>query len=169
MTPSEAFKLWRPDTLVPSHEEAFEAGWKACAAFYDGKSALPLGGGEDYTSPRQLIDQKIVDLNLRGAPAITAEDVYNAYPRKVGKQAAIRAIDGAIKRLNSNGRGILFPAKLTLMERTTAYAAAVAKWPADDKQFIPHPATWFNRGSYDDDPKEWQRGTPTTQQIRSQN
>ena len=44
-----------------------------------------------------------------------------------------------------------------LLDRVTAYAAAVATWPEADRQFIPHPATWFNRGSYDDDPATWQR------------
>lgn len=76
--------------------------------------------------------------------------VYQAYPRHVGKTKALKAIEQAIK---AGGADIL--------ERTTAYALAVAKWPASEKQFVPHPATWFNRGSYLDDPKEWQRGKET--------
>ena len=143
MTPSESFAQWRPDTLVPSHREAYEAGWRACAAFYDGKSSLPLGGGEDYTSARSIL---------------TAEDVYAIYPRKVGKLGALKAIEKAAK-----AKGWL-----ELFEKTKAYAAAVSKWPAADRQFVPHPATFFNRGSYDDDPKEWQRGT-AQQTIRTAN
>ncbi len=38
-----------------------------------------------------------------------------------------------------------------------AYRDATALWPNGDKQFIPHPATWYNRGSYDDDPETWKR------------
>lgn len=84
---------------------------------------------------------------------ITAEDIYAAYPRKVGKQAAVKAINKAAKRVGSLSE---------LLSCTKAYAAATATWPAADKQFIPHPATWFNRGSYDDDPKEWVRGAAAT-------
>jgi hypothetical protein len=72
----------------------------------------------------------------------------------VGKQAALKAIAKVPSKWRDGG----FKMRAYLLERTQAYAAAVAKWPAADKQFIPHPATWFNRGSYDDDPKEWQRG-----------
>jgi hypothetical protein len=89
------------------------------------------------------------------APSVTAEDIYAAYPRKVGKQAAIKAIKKAIKALG----GAFGKPEVELLILTKQYAAAVATWPAADKQFIPHPATWFNRGSYDDDPKEWVRGT----------
>ena len=44
-----------------------------------------------------------------------------------------------------------------LTERVSAYAEAVKAWPPADHQFIPHPATWFNEGRYDDDPNEWKR------------
>lgn len=81
-------------------------------------------------------------------PAISAETIYDAYPRKEGRQDALKAIAKAIKHHP--------PAKL--LERTRAYAAAVAEWPPEDNpRFIPHPATWFNGGRYDDDPSTWER------------
>ena len=46
------------------------------------------------------------------------------------------------------------------------YADATTRWPVADRQFIPHPATWFNRGSYDDDPKEWSRNAVGTVPVR---
>ncbi len=81
------------------------------------------------------------------APCDDAASIYALYPRKVGKQAALRAIRGAMK------------AKATpyLINRVSAYAEAVRRWPAVDHQFIPHPSTWFNEGRYDDDPAEWSR------------
>ena len=79
----------------------------------------------------------------------TAADIYAAYPRKVGKQSALKAITKAAKL----GGGMSF-----LLDKTNHYALAVKSWPAADKKFIPHPATWFNRGSYDDDQTEWKRG-----------
>jgi hypothetical protein len=91
-----------------------------------------------------------------------AERVYNEYPRKVGKQAALKAIRAASKVMP-------YPA---LLEATKAYAMATASWPASERNYIPHPATWFNRGSYADDRSEWQRGDakshvrPVTQEER---
>jgi hypothetical protein len=74
--------------------------------------------------------------------------IYAAYPKKVGRAAAIKAIKAAIKA------GV-DPARLH--ERTKAYAAAVAKWPAEDRAYIPNPATWYNQGRWDDDPAAWVR------------
>lgn len=77
----------------------------------------------------------------------TPLQIYEAYPRKVGPAAALKAISKALKAKP--------PADL--LAATQAYANAVKTWPEPDKCFIPHPATWFNRGSYDDDPATWQR------------
>jgi len=76
------------------------------------------------------------------------EAVYQAYPRHVGKQAALKKIASAIL-------GGADPADILKAVRT--YAAAVAEWPADEKKFIPYPASWFHQGRYDDDPEEWKR------------
>jgi hypothetical protein len=80
-------------------------------------------------------------------PPSPAESVYRLYPRKAGHLAAIKAISAALKIKGLDA----------LKEATAAYAGAVARWPAADRQFIPHPATWFNQGRYDDDRLTWQR------------
>ena len=77
-----------------------------------------------------------------------AERIYNLYPRKIAKAGAIKAITKAIK---DTGNAAAIEAA------TKSYAKAVAAWPEDDKKFIPFPSTWFNRGSYEDDPGEWER------------
>jgi len=74
--------------------------------------------------------------------------IYEAYPRKSGKADALKAIQKAL---------VAHPAE-KLLAATQAYATATAAWPEADRKFIPHPATWFNRGSYDDDPETWKRG-----------
>ncbi len=74
--------------------------------------------------------------------------IYDAYPRKVARSAALKAINAVLRG------GMAFDA---LLARTRAYASATAHWTAHDQQFIPHPATWFNRGSFDDDPATWER------------
>jgi hypothetical protein len=76
-----------------------------------------------------------------------AEKIYQAYPRKTAHLAGIKAIQAALKTVPGD----------RLMERTQAFATAVSKWSASDREYIPHPATWFNRGSYDDDPATWER------------
>lgn len=86
------------------------------------------------------------------------EVIYAAYPRKQGKMDAIKAIAKAMQ----NGQ-----AAERLLERTQAYAAAVARWNEHDRQFVPHPATWFNRGSFDDDPKTWEREYTNARQQRA--
>ncbi len=78
---------------------------------------------------------------------VAAEAIYDLYPRKQGRKDALKAIRAAMK---------LKPAA-ELETSVRSYAAAVRAWPEQDRQFVPHPATWFNRGSYDDDPATWQR------------
>jgi hypothetical protein len=94
-----------------------------------------------------------------GEPMVTAEDIYGAYPRKVGRTAAIKAINKVPSKWRDGG----FAMRKHLLERTKAFAAAVQTWPESEKKFCPHPATWFNRGSYDDNPAEWSRGQATSQ------
>lgn len=86
-----------------------------------------------------------------------AQAIYQAYPRKQGRQDAMKAIERALHAC---------PAE-RLLERTKAYAAAVALWPAGDRQFIPHPSTWFNRGSYEDDPATWARTSSKPGQLNA--
>ena len=85
---------------------------------------------------------------------VSAEDIYKAYPRKAAPTAAIKAIKKVLET---------YPA-LSLLTQTKAFAEAVKTWPAKDRPFIPHPATWFNRGSYLDDPQEWKRGHHSAEQ-----
>lgn len=75
------------------------------------------------------------------------EEIYKAYPKHVGKKAALKAIGKSLKEKNPR----------EVLERVKAYAEAISRWPSDARQFVPDPATWFNRGSYDDDPETWKR------------
>jgi len=128
----------------------FMAGWHAHARNYSGNLEL-IPAPTVFTE-----EQKREALSHCGKPGDNnlSTLIYAAYPRKVGKVAAIKAIQKAMERGATN---LLFVVR--------QYADATAKWPAADKQYIPHPATWFNKGMYDDDPKEWQRGAATTSQF----
>jgi len=121
---------WDKQDYKVAVERAFAAGWAA-------KVEADKQGSFDL----DVIDEYGVN---------TVEDIYAAYPRKVGRQQALQAIKKASK----------VKTRFELLKATKAYATATATWPEADKKFIPHPATWFNRGSYDDSPSEWVRGTP---------
>ena len=73
-----------------------------------------------------------------------AIEIYQAYPRKVGKPKAIAAIK---KAMASRGQA-------DLLELTKKYAKLRG---INEPQFIPHPATWFNQERYNDDPETWRR------------
>jgi hypothetical protein len=110
----------------------------------------------------QIIDQQ--DRARQGAclpdsDGLTpAERIYAAYPRKVGRKTALRAITAALRGMPSS----------ELLAKVQAYKQATDTWPANERQFIPYPSTWFNRGSYADDPKEWERGQPQEPSARPQ-
>lgn len=82
-----------------------------------------------------------------------ASRIYALYPRKVGGKAAILAINRALQGGATEDE---------LTEAVKAYAEAVAKWPADRRQFIPYPATWFNQKRWLDDRTEWEHVVTTS-------
>lgn len=130
----------------------FTAGWHA---HYEAGRQTDMFPGTLNANVAQSVEQLFCKQPVVGSipsvGSITADDIYAAYPRKVGKQAAIKAIQKWGKLGLPN-----------LLTKTKAFAACVAQWPEAEKKFCPHPATWFNRGSFDDDPKEWVRGAAAT-------
>ncbi|CAB0926718.1 helix-turn-helix domain-containing protein [Corynebacterium diphtheriae] len=67
-------------------------------------------------------------------------DWYATYPRKVGREKAFQAWKKATKLVSED----------ELMAKTQAFATHHAK-AGTDKQYIPHPTTWLNRGGWDDE------------------
>ena len=69
-------------------------------------------------------------------------EIYRAYPRRIGRPEALRAIEKALHTIA--------PAKDAewLLGRTRAFAR---QRQGEEEQFTPYPATWFNGGRYDDD------------------
>jgi hypothetical protein len=75
------------------------------------------------------------------------EEIYAAYPKKVGRPAALRAIRRALDKCTFD----------FLLERTRLFARTCNS-PAE---YIPHPSTWFNQERFNDDPSTWRRtGSP---------
>ena len=71
-----------------------------------------------------------------------AESIYAEYPKKIGRDAAIKSIVKALK----------YETVESLLDAVTAYAKATED---KDRQYIPNPATWFNQGRYNDDREAW--------------
>lgn len=79
------------------------------------------------------------------------EQIYQAYPRHVGKAAAIHSIERALVRCLADHPDDAFA---WLLGKVQEYAKTPA---AHSGHFTPHPATWFNQDRFNDDPKEWSR------------
>ncbi len=91
-----------------------------------------------------------------------ATKIYKLYPKKVGKDAAFKAIVSALGKIRAD----------ELIEAVTAFAQ-ISK--GTDMQYIPNPATWFNQGRWADDRETWKPRTqgnagarqPSTHATRS--
>ncbi|HEX2972656.1 MAG TPA: hypothetical protein VHP11_10005 [Tepidisphaeraceae bacterium] len=94
-------------------------------------------------------------------PQSVSEDmqrIYDAYPRKVGKAAALKAIAKALAIIKTRPNKPADPVRW-LLERVESFA----KSPAGQQgKYTPHPATWFNQGRYDDDSNEWNSNNAKT-------
>lgn len=84
-----------------------------------------------------------------------ATEVYEEFPRKVARQAAMKAIVKSIGVVAPRDfDGDVGAAKQWLKAKVVQFASS-PQGQRPDKNFIPHPATWFNDGRFDDDPAEW--------------
>lgn len=95
------------------------------------------------SAPKELFKKTEVDLT---------EEIYKAYPRKVGKPAALKAIIAAIKTTKISPPDLL--------AKTKEFALASQ---GKEEHFIPHPATWFNQHRFADPSPSTssQNGNPT--------
>jgi len=71
-----------------------------------------------------------------------ALEIYEAYPRRVGRPKAVEKIKKALKTIKAP----------RLLELTRQFGAATKHC---DQNYIPHPATWFYQERYNDDPSTW--------------
>ena len=100
------------------------------------------------TPARRAPNTSRIHQGVRVQRAKPLDAFWKLYPNRKGKLAAERALDKAIKRDGLD----------RVMDGTRRYAEHIAKHPPDDSQYLPHPATWLNRGSYDDEIEEPQNG-----------
>jgi hypothetical protein len=80
---------------------------------------------------------------VKGKGGVEFDAFWQAYPRKVGRKAAIKAWNSAKDR----------PPLADVLAAVETQKRLPA-WTKDGGQFIPHPATWLNQGRWDDGPPE---------------
>jgi hypothetical protein len=107
----------------------------------------PTGNGTDSSAQSSTEQNSTEQSNLptegvaaaRGGDALFAE-FYMAYPRKVGKEAARKKFLLLIKKTDAQ----------VIVDGARRFGTD-PNLP-DDKNFIPHPATWLNQGRWEDEP-----------------
>lgn len=90
-------------------------------------------------------DKKTNPLEDPNSKESLALALYKSYPRKVGKNAALKAILKAMKDHPFD----------YLLERTAKYAEYTRAWPEDQLCYIPYPQKWFNECRFENDEREW--------------
>ena len=114
----------------------------------------PSTGNPLTENPPQLsTDISSKDLNNppiapRGGEAEDFDRFWQAYPKKVGKQAARKAFH----RVKTPVESLL---------RAISEQKRSDQWSRDGGRFVPNPATWLNQGRWEDE-------LPTVQQPRGQ-
>jgi hypothetical protein len=67
----------------------------------------------------------------------TFDDFWVVYPRKIGKKAARKAWDTALKDASA--------------DEIVAGAKRYRDWPSREARYTTHPTTWLNQGRWDDE------------------
>lgn len=124
--------------LPPRGQEITPKGVKNYPHGNKEKDQLNANGNPPHTPPADLALK--FDDTKGSTSSEPAETIYSAYPRRCGKPAALKAIRAALKTT---------PFEI-LLGHTRSYAAAISLWPVADRQFVPHPATWFNQRRWED-------------------
>jgi hypothetical protein len=126
--------------------------------FQNGRSLY----SNDYTMTTQRLHTKTSQPAVADVPVVPGRKqfIFDAYPRREGSGAGVKAIGEAIERIR-RGEGMIPPipdwndAYNYLHKRTLSYARSPAGSSGNHK-IVPHPATWYNESRYLDDESNWQ-------------
>lgn len=160
-TPGQQCAHWLKAAKIKAKEKGTVVTWEEVAKVID----VTLAGITYFGNPPAIPKAKQSDSKVVSSDKSKIVAIYEAYPRKVGRRAALKAIELAIKEV---AKGLLsarmaacVDPEAYLLAKTKAFAEAFSKWPVQEQHFCPHPSTWFNQGRYDDDPQQWIRSNPS--------
>jgi hypothetical protein len=113
-------------------------------------------GMEHKDSPSNPPSEKLEE--PQAAPAETHDKAFEmfwqAYPKKVGKLAALKSFDKAVaKNFEKPNQAARIQFAYLLAEKAKAQSETL-DWLKEDGKFIPHPATWLNQGRWMDETKK---------------
>lgn len=101
-------------------------------------NTVPVGG--EHSTPKPNTNPNITQGDNYENQA---QVIYLEYPRQVAKKKALVAIKESLKRAKDFNK---------VLARTKLFAELTSE---REREFIPHPTTWFNQDRYNDDPDEW--------------
>jgi len=117
--------------------------WVVSEGAIEPEADLPKDGkpgpGKPYAGPSGANTRTNLERTNTKAPD-GFEDVYQAYPRKVGRPAAIKAWKAAKVK----------PSEVVTILEDIAKRKNEPEWTKDGGQFIPHPATYLNQRRWED-------------------
>lgn len=114
------------DNIILKRKESGALGGKARAEKRKLSKCLPNAKQTDSKHVANRVDKSRI------------ENIYDLYPKKVGRGAALKSIEKALRKI----------ASAELEVAVIKYAESVR---GKDKQFIPNPATWFNQERWMDE------------------
>lgn len=110
-------------------------------------SSIKISSYKDTQIKTALTRESVcADASCMSSPTAATDarfvEFWSSYPRKVGKQAALRIW----RKLNPDDE------LLEQMKRAIRWQSATEQWRKQGGRFIPHPATWLNQGRWQDEP-----------------
>lgn len=130
---------WDPETGILIDDSASVRGTFRESSTND-PGTLPKSSIRTEIGSREQGSREQGTGNARGATdAPGFAEFWRAYPNKTGKRAAVNA-----------WRKLRPPLDAVLA--ALAWQVGQPQWLRDGGDFIPHPATWLNRGSWQDEP-----------------
>lgn len=126
-------KIDRPSvSRLPEFDESSRVIDESSRGLDDGPRTVDLGPRTMDHGPSRAKTARVINPQVK--------TLYELYPKKIGKEAAIKAIEKALKMKTFE----------QLLLALQCYVRKISR-EGTDPQFIPHPATWFNQGRYDDE------------------
>lgn len=170
-------QLW---TLAGAHSRRY---WDAnnglvLAAFQiatlDGEQWLVHRELKNFIEERKLLSDAIentttsqlspVDEKTLGYILNIFSNAYSKYPRKTQRKHAEKTFIRVVKQHSKEQHCSLLDSAKFIAAKCAEYGDAMRIAKAE-KKFIPHPATWLNRGGFLDDPSEWAVSASTNVQL----
>lgn len=115
-------------------------------------NSIPKANGSIYDNRNETIPEPepYIDTNVSIIYSGGFDDFWQAYPRKIGKDAASKAYTKAVRKTDHE----------TIM---AGLRAQLPKMHETEKQFIPHASTWLNQGRWQDEPEQLDNGNKSGQ------